>query len=496
MKIALCYDGNKPTLGWSVGKVDVDNTIKRGLESSEQSAFENILSIAEKFDAFPIFHSSTLTVDLLVNTAKDDTPSFNLEEGRQLKSISVTYDTSEMVTRLYCFGGDDDNGNELTIMNVNPTKLPYIENYQYFYDLGYTDDDIKAHPELFIKTNVWRDSNYYDEQDLYDDGLAELSKVAKPKVTVTISALDTSKYNRFQSLDLNLGDCVKVVDSRLNISTVCNVTSRTIDYENEHVLTLTLSDNIEYKSVLSKLFSNSSTIDRITSSGGAIKDSAIPSIKIDQIEDFDSVYGNLKDDVIDSIDTGSIKLSSMSDTMFMEKDNKIMPESITIVATCKNGITVDRWLIDGVVNTSFVAKDKLSITVPASYMANKNSILVRAENSDGITFDTFPISKLKNEISTLLRIESSRGTVFKNNAVSTVLSVVIYHGSKRITDSETMKDTFGAGAYLQWTWQRLDEESFGIISSGDTRLTNDGFSFTLTPDDVDIKVTFKCELII
>ena len=496
MKIALCYENDKPTLGWSVGKVDVDQTIKRGLESSEQSSFENILGIAEKFDAFPIFHSSTLTVDLLANTANEDTPSLNLEEGRQLKSISVTYDTSEMITRLYCFGGDDDNGNELTIMNVNPTKLPYIENFQYFYDLGYTDDDIKAHPELFIKTNVWRDSNYYDEQDLYNDGLLELSKVAKPKVTVTISALDMSKYNRFQSLDLNIGDCVKVSDSRLNISTVCNVTSRTIDYENEHILTLTLSDNIEYKSVLSKLFSNSSTVDKITTGGGSIKDSAIPPIKVDQIEDFDSVYGTLKDDVIGSIDTGSIKLSSTGETMFTEKDNKVTPESITIVATCKNGITVDRWLIDGTVNTSFVAKDKLSITIPASYMTDKNSILVRAENSNGNTFDTFSISKIKNEISTLLRIESSRGTVFKNNAVSTVLSVVIYHGSKRIIDSETMKDTFGAGAYLQWTWQRLDDDSYGVISSGDSHLSNNGFSFSLTPEDVDVKVTFKCELII
>ena len=38
------------------------------------------------------------------------------------------------------------------------------------------------------------------------------------------------------------------------------------------------------------------------------------------------------------------------------------------------------------------------------------------------------------EAATTLRIDSSRGTVFKNNAISTVLSAVIYHGSQRITD--------------------------------------------------------------
>lgn len=95
-----------------------------------------------------------------------------------------------------------------------------------------------------------------------------------------------------------------------------------------------------------------------------------------------------------------------------------------------------------------------------------------------------------------LRIESSRGTVFKNDTVSTILSAVIYQGGKRITDSVSMKAAFGASAYLQWKWQRLDEETFGIISSGDPRFGDDGFTFTLSPDDVDTKVTFMCELII
>lgn len=95
-----------------------------------------------------------------------------------------------------------------------------------------------------------------------------------------------------------------------------------------------------------------------------------------------------------------------------------------------------------------------------------------------------------------LRIESSRGTVFKNDQVSTVLSAVIYQGSKRITDSATMKSTFGNSAYLQWKWMRLDDETFGIISSGDPRFSDNGFRFTLSPDDVDTKVTFMCELIV
>ena len=117
--------------------------------------------------------------------------------------------------------------------------------------------------------------------------------------------------------------------------------------------------------------------------------------------------------------------------------------------------------------------------------------------NNGVAESSMPtcLSGADGEPATTLRIDSSRGTVFKNNAVSTVLSAVIYRGGVRITDMNTLRSTFGSGAYLQWSWQRLDEERFGVISASDSRLINDGFSFVLSADDVDTKVTFMCELI-
>ena len=106
------------------------------------------------------------------------------------------------------------------------------------------------------------------------------------------------------------------------------------------------------------------------------------------------------------------------------------------------------------------------------------------------------ISGADGEPATVLRIDSSRGTVFKNNLVSTTLSAVIYRGPERVTDMEGLRRVFGAGAYLQWSWQRLDEDRFGVISADDSRIGDGGFSFTLSPEDVDTKVTFMCELIV
>lgn len=106
------------------------------------------------------------------------------------------------------------------------------------------------------------------------------------------------------------------------------------------------------------------------------------------------------------------------------------------------------------------------------------------------------LEELIDGITTNLRIESSRGTVFKNNSISTVLSAVIYRGPQRITNIQDLHDAMGSSAYLQWKWQKIDEETFGVISASDSRISNDGFTLTISPNDVDTKVTFMCELIV
>ena len=95
----------------------------------------------------------------------------------------------------------------------------------------------------------------------------------------------------------------------------------------------------------------------------------------------------------------------------------------------------------------------------------------------------------------VLRIDSSRGTVFKDNNVATVLSVSIHYGSTIIENITALRAAFGNSAHLQWEWLRMDEDRYGVISSSDSRLSNDGFSLTLGPQDVDTKVTFRCILL-
>lgn len=93
-----------------------------------------------------------------------------------------------------------------------------------------------------------------------------------------------------------------------------------------------------------------------------------------------------------------------------------------------------------------------------------------------------------------LRIDSSHGVLFKSNVFSTVLTVTIQKGTQNITDAAAMKAVFGAGAYLQWYWRKFDDDDWGVMSVADGHITDDGFTLTVTPDDVDEKIVFKCDL--
>lgn len=104
------------------------------------------------------------------------------------------------------------------------------------------------------------------------------------------------------------------------------------------------------------------------------------------------------------------------------------------------------------------------------------------------------ISNLKDEISTQVIINSSQGTTFKNNDVSTVLNIIIIRGTQYITDMTTLRAAMGNSVYLQWKYQKQDEDGMGVILSSDTRLKDEGFTFIISPDDVDERITFFCEL--
>lgn len=99
------------------------------------------------------------------------------------------------------------------------------------------------------------------------------------------------------------------------------------------------------------------------------------------------------------------------------------------------------------------------------------------------------------EDATVLRIDSSRGVLFKNNYFSTTLTVTVHKGPLVITNATALHAEYGAGAYLQWSWRKFEDEDWSVMLVSDSHITQDGFCLTITPADVDEKIVFKCDLI-
>lgn len=94
----------------------------------------------------------------------------------------------------------------------------------------------------------------------------------------------------------------------------------------------------------------------------------------------------------------------------------------------------------------------------------------------------------------LLLVSSVNGYTFKNTGVSTILTVSVIVGDTLIDTSEELRNVFGSGAHIRWECKNVGELEFSPIDPEDPRLSDNGFIFTVSPKDVNNKVTFNCML--
>jgi hypothetical protein len=93
-------------------------------------------------------------------------------------------------------------------------------------------------------------------------------------------------------------------------------------------------------------------------------------------------------------------------------------------------------------------------------------------------------------------IHSSAGTAFKNDEVNTQLTVTIYYGALVITDQAGLEAAFGPGSYLQWQVRLHGEQTYHTVPASDSRLSNNGFTFDISPADVNVQAVFHVQVII
>lgn len=128
----------------------------------------------------------------------------------------------------------------------------------------------------------------------------------------------------------------------------------------------------------------------------------------------------------------SIELSG--EQVFKEDNGEVSPATITISAITKGNITVGKWYLDDVENTSFVSSTGTSITIPYTYMQDKTTLAVKVEDTTGQYYDVMSIYKVSNgangEDGITVVISSSEGYVFTPDTeiAATQFTATVYKG--------------------------------------------------------------------
>lgn len=140
--------------GWTLGTYDTfyENTgetekVRSYTCSEKTGAYAMITGICALFEAHPVFHGRTRTIDIRAND--NSTGYMEINFGKNMNKISRTLDSSNLITRLYVEGEYSDVG-YVGIETVNPTGLPFILNFDYYKELGVFTPEHQAAVDAYI----------------------------------------------------------------------------------------------------------------------------------------------------------------------------------------------------------------------------------------------------------------------------------------------------------------------------------------------------------
>lgn len=430
---------------------------------STSTKLARLLSIISQFDAECEFVTSlnrdgTMEkITLNVYRQHDDTnqgvgtrrSDVTLYYGKEISSIRRTVDKAELYTAILPTGKDNLGISSIN-RNVNDSngKLLYSAPGT---GIIYAVQSVNEYPaHLTSGGDPWTllrwDYDTDDVETLYSKALSKLKSVSTPAITYEIEG----------TANLSIGDTIQIQDEKFN--PVLILEARVSEQE------ICFTDPSKSKNTYSNFKAlQNETSESIQNQLSSMIDEAAP-CTASIYTDGPLSFKNGK---------GSVVL-----TVRVTKNKKIVTNDFTL-----------KWYKDAVqIGTG------TSITVNAS--KDDSTSLYRVEAS------TFGNVKAYAEVTittvfdaATMYIHSSQGTSFKNDSLNTVLTVTIYYGSETIKDKSALTAAFGSGAYIEWSVRKFGDAGFTVISSDDSHITDNGFTYTVSASDVDTQAVFAVQLI-
>lgn len=247
IQLALSYVAKS---GWTV-QSNIQK--KRTLRQTQKSIWDIIQSALNLYMA-EISVDAINKVIVFNDKIGEDKGAYFMED-LNLRSLSVSSDTYDLVTRIYPVGA-----NGLTIASVNDGK-DYVDNNEY---------------SNKVIAMYWEDNRYIAAKSLRDDAIEKLETLAKPTRSYSATVIDLAAISGLDVFDYNVGDTIWLKSKTGGTNEKHRIVSMQSYPQSPESNTCTLSTNLSsLVTYISGTISSAETVSLVTTQDGRIDSSKV-----------------------------------------------------------------------------------------------------------------------------------------------------------------------------------------------------------------------------
>lgn len=189
---------------------------------------------------------------------------------------------------------------------------------------------------------------------------------------------------------------------------------------------------------------------------------------------------------VTSLESQIASIELMGEQIFKQIQGVVSPETITVTAVCRNGAMIGDWYINDVLvtDTEYVSGDKMSITIPSSYMLDNNIVPIKVTDSTGELYDLHTLYLIsdstgaKGDDAYTVILQNENVSFSVDNSSNTVLSDQSYSSTVQIFQGTTERTDFTIGKINSANGITISVQDRTVILSvknGDKITENNGF---------------------
>lgn len=113
---------------------------------------------------------------------------------------------------------------------------------------------------------------------------------------------------------------------------------------------------------------------------------------------------------------------------------------------------------------------------------------------DGMTATSEAVP-LTGEDGAVIELLPSNGSTFRRKGETTTIHAAVVQGAVRMADIGALRKAFGQGASVKWEERQAGSPSWTEIAATDSRIGDDGFSLTVSEEDVTKDATYRWSVV-